>query len=141
MRSTGLTEMLSRNVGEGEAVGHAHNAYLNLVLEAGVAGLVVVMLFYATLVVLAARLFRQQDPMYVAVGGVALAILTGHLAACIGSQNFWPAEGDIGIWCMIGLLLRMVKVESEVLNLRRMQQQAIRTWRCQPALGRMVTNG
>ncbi len=141
MRSTGLTKMLSRNVGEGEAVGHAHNAYLNLTLEAGVAGLAVVMLFYATVVFLAAGLFRRQDPLYVAVGGVALAILTGHLAACIGSQNFWPQEGDIGIWCAIGLLLRMVKVECEVLDLRRMHQQAMRTWNWQPTLGPVVSNG
>ncbi len=108
MRRTGLTETLRAYAGEGEAVAHSHNAYLDMLLETGVVGLSVVMGFYGVVVFRSAQLFRIRDnPICAAAGGLAFAIIVSHLVAGIGSQSFFPKEGDFGIWCAIGLILRV----------------------------------
>jgi O-antigen ligase len=109
-RRTGVTEALQGFVGRSEAVGHAHNAYLDLLLESGLVGLSVVMLFYGIVVFRSVQMFRVRDnPMCAATGGMALAFVVSHLAAGIGSESFFPYEGDLGIWCSIGLVLRVAQ--------------------------------
>jgi O-antigen ligase len=108
MRRTGLTAALEASAGKSEAVGHAHNAYLELLLESGVVGLVVVMAFYGAVGLRALRLFREPNcPACAGAGGVALATIVGYLVTGLGSQHFYPQEGDIGMWCAIGLALRV----------------------------------
>ncbi len=113
MRRTGLTNTLNEYVGRSEAVTHAHNAYLDLLLESGLIGLSVVMGFYGVVVFQSARLFRVRgNPSCAAAGGVAFALVVSHLAASIGSESFFPQEGDFGVWCAIGLMLRVVRATS-----------------------------
>ncbi len=108
MRRTGLTNKLYNTAGEGEAVAHAHNAYLDLSLESGLVGLTVVMIFFGMMVYSAAQLFRMRDPISACTGGLVLAIVVSHLVAGLGSQSFFPREGDFGMWCVIGMGLRVM---------------------------------
>lgn len=126
MRRTGLTETIGTYVGQGEAVGHAHNAYLNLLLESGIVGLVVVLAFYGTVVYQSAQLFRSENSVCAVAGGVAFATVVGHLVAGIGSQHFWPQEADVGMWCAIGLVLRVARDRS-VLAAAAQQARPIET--------------
>ena len=74
MIRTGLTEMLREEYGEGEAFPHPHNAYLELLLDNGIVGFVVVMPLFVIFVVRAAILFMdRRDSVGVASGGVAFA--------------------------------------------------------------------
>ena len=45
--------------------------------------------------------------MFVAIGGATTALLTALLVGAIGSQTFYPREGALGMWCAIGLMLRV----------------------------------
>ena len=38
---------------------------------------------------------------------MALALVLSLLVAGLGSQTFYPREGSVGMWCAIGLLLRV----------------------------------
>lgn len=112
MRRTGLQSILLAQVGPGEAVSHPHNAYLEVLLDNGLVGFLVVISFFLCVIGYAALLFRARDaPWTSAVGGVALALVLGHLVGSIGAQSFYPCEGDCTMWCAIMLMLR-VRVEG-----------------------------
>lgn len=108
MRRKGLQKTLEYEVGAGNAVAHPHNAYLQVLLESGLIGFVIIVGFYTFIWVYSARLFLDRgDPLYTAVGGLALALLTGHLVANMGGQSFYPEETHLGLWCAIGAMLRL----------------------------------
>ena len=53
-------------------------------------------------------LFKETDELItVTIGGVCLALILAFLIAGIGSQTFYPREGAVGMWCAIGLMLRV----------------------------------
>ena len=111
MRRTGTTETLSRQLGEVYALGHPHNAYLEMLLDNGVIGFAIVMTFFVIILGYSGRLFlRDGDPWASGIGGVTFALVLGHMVAGMGSQSFYPSYGDCGMWCAIMLMLR-VRVE------------------------------
>lgn len=106
MQVTGVTVDLWMKTGEGFA--HPHNAYLEMLLDNGLAGFLVVISFYIVIVKKSLSLFcASESPVYSAVGGVALALVLALLIASMGSQSFYPREGSVGMWCAIGLMLRV----------------------------------
>ena len=108
MKRTGLHETLENEVGRWEAVTHPHQAYLEVLLDSGLIGFVVIVGLHGFILLYSARLFVDRgDPLYTAGGGFALALLTGHLVACMGGQTFYPQEIDVGLWCAIGVMLRL----------------------------------
>lgn len=106
MQRTGLTGMLWNRFRE--EFPHPHNAYLEMLLDNGLAGFLLVIPFYVVILCHAISLFRDSgDPVFVSVGGVTSALVLALLVASIGSQTFYPREGSIGMWCSIGLMLRV----------------------------------
>ncbi len=107
MARTGLTEYLRHHYGKYDAFPHPHNAYLEMLLDNGLIGFVIVMPFYAVVVIHAMRLFTDRgNSILAAVGGVALALLLALLVASMGSQTFYPREAEVGMWAAIGLAIR-----------------------------------
>jgi len=89
-------------------VHHAHQAYLEVLLESGLIGFVIIIGLHTVILVHSARLFVDRgDPLCTATGGLALALLTGHLVAYLGGQSFYPQVIDLGLWCAIGIMLRV----------------------------------
>jgi O-antigen ligase len=106
MVRTGLTHFLSTQLDEGFS--HPHNAYLEMLFDNGIVGFVLVMPFYALLLLRSFTLFRDsRSPVFVAVGGATAAMILGLLIASLGSQTFYPREGWMGMWCLMFLLLRV----------------------------------
>jgi O-antigen ligase len=106
MIRTGLTAFLMEEFGEGFP--HPHNAYLELLLDNGVVGFVIVVPFYLLVVYYSLSLFRDSRSLvFVAVGGIAAALVVALLTAGMGSQSFYPREGSVGMWAAIGLMLRV----------------------------------
>ncbi len=106
MKRTGISSYLWTEFGE--SFPHPHNAYLQFVLDNGVIGMLPVVAFYFTVLLYGLRLFRDQaNPEYVAVGGAALSLVLALLVAALGSQSFYPEEGVVGLWCAVGLMLRV----------------------------------
>lgn len=117
MLRIGLTRSLANEYGEysGIAVSHPHNAYLEVLLESGLIGFVVVVGLYGYIFVYSIRLFVDRaDPLHTAAGGLALALLTGHLVANMGGQSFYPRVIDVGLWCAIGIMLRFYVERSRL---------------------------
>jgi O-antigen ligase len=106
MQRTGIAMFLYKEYGE--IFPHPHNAYLEMLLDNGIVGFVLVMPFYAMALGRSMSLLRDRRSLvFVAVGGASTALLTALLVASVGSQTFYPREGALGMWCAIGLMLRV----------------------------------
>lgn len=105
----------------GESFGHPHSAYIEQLIDNGILGLVIILLFYLTLVRKSFSLLRDKtNPVHIAVGGVALALILAQLITSLTAQSFYSREGSVGMWCAIGIMLR-VYVEKE--RARQMKSQ------------------
>ena len=106
MITTGVADFLWERFRE--SFPHPHNAYLEMLLDNGLAGFLIVMTFYFVVLKKSVSLFRDsRNPIYVSTGGVAAALVLALLVASIGSQTFSPREGAVGMWCAIGLMMRV----------------------------------
>lgn len=106
MMRTGVALLLERDLGENFP--HPHNAYLEWVFDNGILGAIPVFFFYLLVLMRSISLFRDSSSnVYVAVGGATFALVFALLVASIGSQTFYPREGAVGMWCCIGLMLRV----------------------------------
>jgi len=106
MQRTGLAGMIWDRYGEDFP--HPHNAYLEVLLDNGMVGFLLVVPFYIVILHHGISLFRDsRDPVFVSIGGVTCALVLALLIASMGSQTFYPREGAIGMWCSIGLMLRV----------------------------------
>jgi O-antigen ligase len=117
MKRTGVALFLYAEYGE--SFPHPHNAYLEWMLDNGIISLIPVLLFYWLVVKMAIKLFRDEgDRNSVAIGGITLSLVLALLIAAMGSQTFYPREGAVGMWCAIGLALR-VYVQKQYLERER----------------------
>jgi O-antigen ligase len=106
MIRTGLRDQLWNELQE--AFPHPHNAYLELLLDNGALGFLLIMPFYGVVIYQSGRLFLDRASAWnSAVGGVTLALVLALLVASFGSQTFYPREGAVGMWCAIGLMMRL----------------------------------
>lgn len=116
MTRTGVRKTLENELGQWETVSHPHCAYLEVLLDNGLIGFVIIVGLHAFIWVYAIRLFIDRtDPLCAAAGGVALALLTGHLVSNMGGQYFYPDRIDVGCWCAIGVMLRLYVARSRLL--------------------------
>lgn len=87
---------------------HPHNAYLELLLDNGLFGFLLVMPFYIVVMWHSMRLFLDRhSTLCVAVGGMTCSLVLALLVASLGSQTFYPREGSLGMWAAIMLMLRV----------------------------------
>jgi hypothetical protein len=106
MNRLGLDRFLKEELGEDFA--HPHNAYLEVLLDSGFVGLLLVIPFYLLVLWKSAVLFvNRPDTTAAAVGGVTLALVVALMIAGAGSQTFYPREGAVGMWAAVGLMLRI----------------------------------
>jgi hypothetical protein len=113
MQRTGLSALLEDLLGS--VIHHPHNAYLEMLLDSGVIGLLVALALYGTFVATALSLVRdRRSPESAAVGGVVLALGLAQLVGSFSGQSFWPRETTLGIWCAVGLLLRVWVQRSRI---------------------------
>lgn len=118
MVRTGLKSFLWEKFGE--SFPHPHNAYLEMLLDNGSIGFLMVIPFYLVVLWHSISLFRDsRSPVFVAIGGVTCALVLALLVASMGSQSFYPREGSVGMWCAIGLMLRVYVARKRVLSLNK----------------------
>lgn len=112
MERTGLTEYLLREYGESEAVAHPHNMYLQTLIDNGILGSIPFFLLIALIVVYSAGLFRSNNRLYAAVGGLALALMLAHLVNGLAGEFYYPREHTLGVWAAMFLMLRVYVEEK-----------------------------
>jgi O-antigen ligase len=112
MRRTGLTEWLIAQMNENFA--HPHNAYLEQLLDNGLIGLLIVAPLLLAILYHAFRDFVQRESaLHAAIGGAAVAMLLALLIGAFGGQTFYPREGYVGMWALIGLAMRAAVERSQ----------------------------
>jgi O-antigen ligase len=86
---------------------HPHNMYLEVLLDNGIVGAVPIALFWGILIVYSVRLFRNDNRLYAAVGGSALALVLAQVFAGMGAQHYYPRVSTLGTWAAALLMLRV----------------------------------
>lgn len=110
----------------GENFPHPHNASLEWILDNGILGAIPAFLFYAIILKYSICLFRDsKSEIFIAVGGVTFALVSALFFASIGSQTFYPREGSVGMWCAIGLMLRVYQQRRKVVGAKYCQVKNI----------------
>jgi len=105
MMRTGITAELGE-----ESFAHPHNAYLELLLDNGWLGFLLVIPFFLVTLFHALRLFLARgEPIWVAGAGVCTCLMLAFLFAALGSHTFYPRANTFGLWCSIGLMYRLAQ--------------------------------
>lgn len=92
----------------GDEFDHPHEAYLEMILDNGIIGLLCVLPLFLIALKRSAGLFLDRgSPFHEAAGGVALALLFALLLASFGAQTLYPREGVVGMWAALGVALRV----------------------------------
>jgi O-antigen ligase len=111
MRRTGLYDSIETEH-PGTDTSHPHNMYLETLLDNGILGSLPILLFWGAMVIYSGKLFRSDNRLYSAVGGLALSLILAQLLTGIGSQHFYPREGTLGMWAAMFLMLRVYVEEK-----------------------------
>ena len=113
MIRTGLADYLL--IKYNESFPHPHNAYLQLLLDNGFFGALCVLPFYLVILHKSYTLFKDNHCVeFTTVGGLCLSLILALLVASLGSQTFYPREGALGMWCSIGIMLRVYMQRSRI---------------------------
>ncbi len=119
---TGVVREAIRELGE--SFGHPHSAYLEQLVDNGIIGLVIVLLFYLSLVRKSFSLLRDKsNKLYIAIGGITLSLVLSQLIASLTAQSFYPRQGVVGMWCAIGLMLRIYVEREKIMHAEGKQQE------------------
>ncbi len=106
MLRTGLYDRIEAEH-PGTGAPHPHNMYLETLFDNGLFGSIPIWLFWITVVVYSARLFRSANRLYAAIGGLSLALVLTSLSAGISGQHIYPQEHTLGMWAACFLSLRV----------------------------------
>jgi O-antigen ligase len=91
-----------------ESFPHPHSAYLEMLLDNGYIGLLLVIPLFGIFLLYSVRLLMDKsDPLFAVVGGLATSLILALLIAAVGSQTFYPREGSVGMWAAFGVMLRL----------------------------------
>jgi O-antigen ligase len=106
MKTTGISDLLLYDYGE--SFPHPHQAYLQLLLDNGIVGFLLVIPFFLYVVRHSiTHVLVRNDPLVCAIGCTAFCLLLALMIGAFGGQTFYPREGSVGMWAAIGLLLRL----------------------------------
>ena len=118
MNRTGLTETIEIEH-PGTRAGQPHNMYLETLLDNGILGTIPIVLFWVILIVYSSRLFKSNNRLCSAIGGITLSLMLAQLFAGIGSQHFYPEESTLSLWAAMFLMLRVylekIRTQTDVM--------------------------
>ena len=66
------------------------------------------------MIIYSGKLFRSDNRLYSAVGGLTLSLMLAQLFAGVGSQHFYPRESTLGMWTAMFLSLRVYVERTKV---------------------------
>jgi O-antigen ligase len=111
MKRTGLYATIEAER-PGTGAPHPHNMYLETLLDNGILGSVPIFSLWATILVYSTRLFRRNNRLYSAVGGLSLALVLAALSGGLAGQHVYPQEHTLGTWAAMFLTLRVYREEK-----------------------------
>jgi O-antigen ligase len=111
MQRTGLCATIEADR-SGTGAPHPHNVYLETLLDNGILGSLPIFILWGVIVLYSTRLFRSDNRLYSASGGLALAIILTSLIGGLSGQHYFPQEHTLGLWAAAFLMFR-VHVEEK----------------------------
>ncbi|MGE3181255.1 MAG: O-antigen ligase family protein, partial [Phycisphaerae bacterium] len=92
---------------------HPHNSYLELLLDFGLVGLIIVLLLLASLGWMALQLFRSKfdDPLVQIAGGIGFVAIANVMVLGLTSQFFYPKESLMWLYTASALSVRMWTIQ------------------------------
>lgn len=116
-----------------------HNGYLEVMLDTGAIGLIIVLAVFVGAGIVSYRLMRQgQEPVLVALGGVGLIHAGGNLVNALSGGILLPDQGMLGSFCAFGVVLRVWSGRVGVAKLAARASQDAGPYR-PPAAGQHLT--
>lgn len=89
---------------------HPHCAYLEILVDGGIAGLTICMLGMGGIVLASIWLMRTRgDRLIAAVGVVSLTAAVAELAAGMAGSSFYPTQSTVPCLCVWGIALRFYR--------------------------------
>lgn len=93
---------------EREVPTHPHNAYLEILVDAGAVGLAICLACAGGIIAVAVALLRVRGNVVVMqLGAVALVAAVGLLTAGVAGSTFYPTESFVPYLCVWGVALRV----------------------------------
>lgn len=93
---------------EGSVPAHPHNAYLEVWLDSGILGMLIVVAVLVAIGMMALSLLRVRgDPLVEIVGGVGLVAIVNTMALSMSSNFLYPKESMLWLFCSCGLVIRV----------------------------------
>lgn len=105
MRS-GITLELFDTYDRSMAVNHPHNAYIQIVFDNGFIGGLFVVAYFLWLASRSYGMFKANDRTTRLVGGLGLAWICTFLISGVTASTFYPNEGSIFLWAVMGLVAK-----------------------------------
>lgn len=107
-------------VSENSVPNHPHNSYLEVLLDAGVVGLLICLSLMGWIVYESYSLMMLKgDPLLSRVGAVALIAAVAELTAGVAGSSFFPTQSTVPALCVWGLALRWGTLRRQVRPARR----------------------
>ena len=92
-------------------------------LDNGIVGFIPVIAFYIVVCSTRCGVTTPRRAVH-GGGGTAAAHILALLGAPMGSQSFYPIEGTVGMWCAIGIMLRVSVNRTQALAALAAEEQA-----------------
>jgi len=129
MRAADLDSMLQT---EGGVPTHPHNSYLEILLDAGLFGLIVCLTALGAFFRAGLKLMRAPgDPMLQAVGTVAVIGVVTELTVGMAGSSFFPTQSTVPYLCCWACAMR-AHAQVQVHGFPSVQASTQQNWRTAP---------
>jgi O-antigen ligase len=102
---------------------HPHNAYLEMLLDNRIIGAIPVISLFLIFLIRSLSLFLKKScRLFISVGGLSSSLLIAFLIGSFTGQTFYAQETNVGMYCGIGLMLRMYVENGKIVQISRPEQ-------------------
>lgn len=111
----GIVNMRAWQTGTILSVGHAHNMYLDMILESGVIGLLGLLTFYAHTLVKFVKSYRRKEmnPYQRDMLAAVIVALISYLISGLTGRRLFPSLSNIYVWIITGIGFSLVSAAGK----------------------------
>lgn len=101
----GITNLRAWSTGTILPVSHVHNMYLDMIMESGVVGLVVLLSFYAYVLIRFGIAFRRErfSVFHKDLLAAAIVAIICYLISGMTGRRLFPSLSNVYVWIIVGL--------------------------------------
>lgn len=93
---------------------HPHNAYLEVLLDTGIIGLIPIAILFLGILRMSVSLLRSGQALLIrSIGGMSLACIVALLVCGLAAQSFFTMQSMMAFWCVWALALRCRQIQRQ----------------------------